>query len=360
MSEEFLIQYGERLDAASRKEKIEQNGFGETFSDHMITVEWSMEKGWHNSMLKPLENLVLHPSAQVFHYGQAIFEGLKAFRNEQQEISIFRPFDNARRFQKSCQRMAMPELPESTFVKALELLAQTDKEWIAQEPGAALYFRPFMIATQSTLGLHGRSSRFLFVVIATPIKGNYFKSENGTISAYVSDKYSRACSGGTGSAKCVGNYAGTILAQEEAAKEGCGQVIWLDAKENRWVEEMGTSNIFFVVGNQLLTPALTDTILAGITRDTIIKLARDCSYDVKEQAIDIDEICRFIKDGTLVEAFSSGTTASITPITSIKRGSEEFLISGGRAGKIAKLLKEQLIGVQAGHLEDKFGWLHRI
>lgn len=357
----FKIERVATKDSVARTDLVNRHGFGEVFTDHMITIEWTAAEGWHGARLGAFGPLSLSPAAHVFHYGQEVFEGLKAFQLANGEVGVFRPWDNARRFQHSCRRMAMPELPAETFVEALDLLISADAGWIPSGVGSSLYLRPFMIATQDALGLYGRSNRFLFVVIATPFKGGYFKGADNGISTYVVEDYVRAVRGGTGGAKCGGNYAGSILAQEEARQHGCDQVIWLDAAERRWVEEMGTSNIFFVQGGRLLTPRLTDSILSGITRDTVIGLARAEGIEVAEVPVAIEDVCHWIRSGTLTEAFSSGTSASITPIRSIRRGDQEYVLPVvGGSGSLANRVKELVVNLHTGQADDRFGWLHLV
>jgi branched-chain amino acid aminotransferase len=255
--------------------------------------------------------------------------------------------------------MAMPPLPEDTFVEALEVLVRKDRAWVPSEAGHSLYLRPFMIATQPTLGFFGPSKDYLFAVIASPA-GTYFKDGVKPVTVWLSTDYTRAAPGGTGSAKCSGNYAGTLVAQEQAAGMGCDQVVWLDAAEHRFVDEMGTSNLFFVYGSRLVTPPLSGTILAGITRDSLLRLSADLGYTVEEATIDIDEWSAAATSGRLTEAFSCGTSSMITPVGFVKGVHGEFTIGKGQAGPVTMRLREELMAIQFGQRPDPYGWVHKI
>lgn len=333
-------------------------GFGGLFSDHMVTIKWHDENGWYAHELNYYAPLVLDPSSQVFHYGQEVFEGMKAFRSND-AIWVFRPFENARRMKRSCKRMAMPPLPEETFVAAIEKLVQADRDWVPSQPGQSLYLRPFMIATQPSLGFFRRSNAFLFVLIACPVD-SYFAAGNSSLTVKTVYHFSRAAEGGTGAAKCGGNYAGSLLAQEDALEEGCSQIIWLDQRERKWVEELGTSNIFFVFGDKLVTPALTDTILDGINRRSIIQLAKALGYEVEERPISICECRDAAQSGQLSEAFSSGTSSTIVSIGNVRDENGDFMLGDGKEGKTTKILREELSGIQYGSRPDRFDWMHRI
>src|SRR5271154_6541539 len=265
-----------RVPAAERERILAAPGFGQVFTDHMITLRWSAERGWHDGKLEPYGPFALDPATTVFHYGQELFEGLKAYRQDSGSVVMFRPQANAARFNAGARRMAMPELPEETFLRALELLVSQDREWIPQGEGNSLYLRPFMIATQRGLGVNHPSTEYLFCVIASPA-GPYFSGGVKPVAVWLSQEYTRAAPGGTGAVKCGGNYAAAFNAQQQAVERGCDQVVWLDAAEHRWVEEMGGMNLFFVsgsdAGDSIMPPALTGTLLPGITRDSLLRLA---------------------------------------------------------------------------------------
>ncbi|MGH3495518.1 MAG: branched-chain amino acid aminotransferase, partial [Sciscionella sp.] len=302
--------------AAERARVLEAPGFGQVFTDHMITLRWTAERGWHDGRLEPYGPFTLDPATAVFHYGQEFFEGLKAYRQASGSIVMFRPQANAARFNSSARRMAMPELPEETFVRALEVLVTQDREWVPEGEGKSLYLRPFLIATQRGLGVNHPSSEYLFCVIASPA-ASYF-GEGKTVKVWLSQDYTRAAPGGTGAVKCGGNYASSFAAQQQAVDKGCDQVVWLDAASREWVEEMGSNNLYFVYGSgesaRLLTPELTGTLLPGITRDSLLTLAPTLGIAVEEGRISVTQWRQDCASGELSEVFGCGTAAVITPI----------------------------------------------
>jgi branched-chain amino acid aminotransferase len=359
MTIEFSVRPVDRTPDAERERLLSAPAFGEVFTDHMVTIEWTADRGWHDARLGPYGPLALDPSAQVFHYGQAIFEGLKAYLRGDGSIAVFRPDANAARLNRSSARMAMPHLPEETFLDALRLLVDADRDWVPSRPGSSLYLRPFMIATQPTLGFYRPSNAYLFVLIASPA-GAYFKDGVKPVSVWLSTDYTRAADGGTGAAKCAGNYAGTLVAQEQATEQGCDQVVWLDAKERRWVDEMGTSNMFFVYGDRLVTPELTGTLLDGITRDSLLTLARDLGHTAEEGRISVDRWRADAASGALTEVFSCGTSSMITPVGRVKGAQGEWTIGDGTPGPVTLRLREELMGIQSGERPDPHGWVHKI
>src|SRR6201994_1559384 len=280
-----------RVPAAERMKILEAPGFGQVFTDHMITLRWTAERGWHDGKLEPYGPFSLDPATQVFHYGQELFEGLKAYRQDSGSIVIFRPQANAARFNSSARRMAMPEMPEETFVRALELLVAQDREWVPQGAGKSLYLRPFLIATQRGLGVNHPSAEYLFCVIASPA-ASYF-GEGKTVKVWMTQDYTRAAPGGTGAVKCGGNYAASFAAQQQAVDHGCDQVVWLDAAAHEYVEEMGSNNLYFVYGAgesaRLVTPELTGSLLPGITRDSLLRLAPTLGLPVEEGLISVTQ-----------------------------------------------------------------------
>jgi len=296
------------------KEKPDQDnlGFGQYFTDHMFVMKWNREQGWHDAEIKPYGDFQVAPAAMVFHYGQAIFEGLKAYRGQDGSILMYRPEDNLKRLNNSAVRMCMPRIPVSKVLQAMKGLVYLDRDWIPEGEGAALYIRPTMVATEGALGLRP-SSEYLFWIIKSPV-GAYYAEGFSPTRIYVEDKYVRAVPGGVGEAKTAGNYAASVKALTEAQQKGYTQVLWLDALEHKYVEEVGTSDIFFVINDELITPPLGGTILAGITRDSVLQLARDWGIAVDERRITIDEVIAAAEDGTLTEAFGAGTAAVISPV----------------------------------------------
>jgi branched-chain amino acid aminotransferase len=352
--------------AAEREAMLQAPGFGQIFTDHMITLRWSAERGWHDGRLEPYGPFTLEPATAVFHYSQEFFEGLKAYRQDTGSIVLFRPDANAARFNRSARRMAMPELPEETFIRALELLVGQDRDWVPAGEGNSLYLRPFMIATQRTLGVNRPSSEYLFCVIASPA-ASYFSGGPKPVTVWLSEEYTRAAPGGTGAAKTGGNYAAAFVAQQQAVDQGCDQVVWLDAAEHRWVEEMGGMNLFFVYGSatdeglpQIMTPALTGTLLAGITRDALLKLAPELGIKAVEDRISIQQWQAQCASGELTEVFACGTAAVITPVGHVKSRSTQWTIADGQPGPVTARLREELIGIQYGHVDDPFGWVHKV
>ncbi|MBO0802370.1 MAG: branched-chain amino acid aminotransferase [Nocardiopsaceae bacterium] len=351
-----------RVPAAERERALEAPGFGEVFTDHMITLRWSAERGWHDGRLEPYGPFSLDPATTVFHYGQELFEGMKAYRAGSGEVVLFRPRDNAARFNAGCRRMAMPELPEAAFLRAVELLVSTDKDWIPSGEGNSLYLRPFMIATQRGLGVNHPSSEFLFCVIASPA-GAYFGATTA-VKVWLSEDYTRAAPGGTGAVKCGGNYAAAFAAQQQAAANGCDQVVWLDAASHEWVEEMGGMNLCFVYGSgssaRIVTPALSGTLLPGITRDSLLRLAPTLGIPATEGRISVPEWRDGCASGEITEVFACGTAAVITPVGSVLGASGGWTIGSGAPGPVSMRLRSELIGIQYGQRPDPFGWLHKV
>src|SRR5580698_1116377 len=301
---------GHQVPDAEREAILAAPGFGQVFTDHMITIRWSGDQGWHDARLEPYGPFTLDPATSVFHYAQEFFEGLKAYRQDNGSIVMFRPDANAARFNSSAKRMAMPELPEETFIRALELLVTQDREWVPGGAGNSLYLRPFMIATQRGLGVNHPSSEYLFCVIASPA-ASYFASGVKPVTVWLSQEYTRAAPGGTGGVKTGGNYAAAFVAQQQAVEQGCDQVVWLDAADHRWVEEMGGMNLFFVRGSVkgeagggqpwIMTPPLTGTLLPGITRDSLLRLAPELGVTARQERISIEQWQAQCASGELTE-----------------------------------------------------------
>jgi branched-chain amino acid aminotransferase len=339
-------------------------GFGQVFTDHMITIRWSTELGWHDGQLEPYGPIALEPATSVFHYAQEIFEGLKAYRQASGPIAAFRPLSNARRFNASAVRMAMPQLPESAFVRAIELLVTQDRNWVPTTQGHSLYLRPFMIATHPGLGVSRPSPSYEFIVIASPVGPYFGEGAIRCVSVWLAENYTRAAVGGTGAAKTGGNYAGGFAGQQEAIDNDCEQVVWLDAAEHRWVEEMGGMNVFFVFGSgsgaRIMTPALTGTLLPGITRDTILVLGPDLGIPASQGRISVSQWRQGCESGDITEVFACGTAAVVTPVGVVKGAAGSWTIGGGRPGPVTMRLREQLLGIQFGQLPDPHGWIHKI
>ncbi|MFD3488313.1 branched-chain amino acid aminotransferase [Streptomyces sp. NPDC058665] len=347
------------LSDAQREAILAAPGFGRHFTDNMVTIRWTEGRGWHDAELVPYGPLSLDPANMTLHYAQEIFEGLKAYRRPDGSVATFRPETNALRFQVSARRLAMPELPAKTFIEACDALVRQDQAWVPPHGGeASLYLRPFMIATEVGLGVKP-SNEYLFLVIASPA-GAYFPSGVKPVSVWLSENYVRAVPGGMGFAKTGGNYAASLLAQAEAAAEGCDQVVWLDALEHRWVEEMGGMNLYFVYGDKIVTPELTGSLLAGITRDSLLKMASDLGYSSEERRISTDQWRRDTENGTLTEVFACGTAAVITPVGLVRSTSGEWTHSGGEPGEVTTKLREALLDIQTGRAEDVHNWMHHV
>lgn len=347
------------VDAAERAARLVDPGFGRVFTDHMVTIRYSDAKGWHDAKVGPRAPLTLDPATAVLHYAQEIFEGLKAYRLADGSMALFRPEQNARRFQRSAKRLAMPELPEEMFLQACRQLVKVDKDWFPPVDGGSIYLRPFMIASEVFLGVKP-SAEYLFMVIASSA-GNYFKSGAPAISIWVSEQYTRAARGGTGAAKCGGNYAASLVAQSEAIRQGCDQVVFLDAAEHRWVEELGGMNLFFLFDDgSLLTPPTDGTILEGITRDSVLTLARAQGLNVREERYAMDQWRADAESGRLVEVFACGTAAVVTPVGTVKSTQGAFTIGAGGAGQMTQQIRTKLVDIQRGAAADTHGWVQRI
>jgi branched-chain amino acid aminotransferase len=358
-----LITSERRVPEAARVAMLESPGFGRVFTDHMITLRWSADRGWHDGKLEPYGPLSLDPATAVFHYAQEIFEGMKAYRQESGPIVIFRPDMNAARFRRSAIRMAMPELPDETFIAAIEALVTQDKDWVPTNPSQSLYLRPFMIATTPTLGVGRPANSYQFLVIASP-SGSVFAGNLRAVNVWLGEDYTRAAPGGTGAAKTGGNYAASFAGQQEALEQGCDQVVWLDAIEHQWVEEMGGMNLFFVFGSgdsaRLVTPPLTGTLLPGVTRDSLLTLGPDLGLPATEEPISIEQWRQGCASGEITEVFACGTAAVITPVGTVKGKSGGWTIGDGEPGPVTMRLREELLGIQFGRLPDPHNWIHKI
>lgn len=338
-------------------------GFGHYRTDHMVTIDWTEDKGWHNAAVVPYAPISLDPVASVLHYGQAIFEGLKAYRQPDGSIKTFRPEANAERMQRSAERMAMPKLPTELFIESLRMLVDIDQDWVPAAGGEeSLYLRPFMIATEPSLGVRPANS-YTFMLVASPA-GAYFKGGINPVSVWLSEDYVRACPGGTGAAKFAGNYAASLVAQAQATEKGCDQVVWLDAIERTYVEEMGGMNLFFVYGTgndaRVVTPRLSGSLLPGVTRASLLQVAQDLGYAVSEELVSTESWRDDALSGAMSETFACGTAAVITPVGEVKSNHGDFTIGGGVSGEITMQLRETLTGIQRGTIDDTHGWMHTL
>lgn len=359
-----LVDAPQATPAAELAEKLTNPGFGRVFSDHMVTMRFTREEGWHDGRLTARRALSLDPAAMVFHYAQEIFEGLKAYHQADGSIAMFRPYDNARRFQHSADRLAMPELPEEVFVQAISTLVEADRRFVPDGVGQSLYLRPFMVATEPAIGIRP-ADEYLFVVIASPVDP-IFSAVVKPVTVWLSHEYVRAAPGGTGEAKCGGNYAGSLVAQRDAMERGCDQVVWLDAVERRFIEEMGGMNLFFVFDDgegaapRVMTPELTGSLLAGVTRESLLTLAEDLGMTASEDRIDVDEWEKGCREGLITESFACGTAAVVTPIGEARHAGGAFTVGSGDMGPVTAQLREALIDIQYGRAPDRHNWMHRV
>ncbi|BAT58825.1 branched-chain-amino-acid aminotransferase [Variibacter gotjawalensis] len=332
-------------------------GFGRVFSDHMVTVQWTQGVGWHDAKVRAREPFQMDPAAAVLHYAQEIFEGMKAYRKPGGGFGLFRPDENARRFNESAKRMAMPDVPEEMFLEAIDQLVKVDADWVPSGEGS-YYLRPFMFASEAFLGVRP-ANEYIFCVIGCPV-GAYFKGGFKTVQVWVSEEYTRAAPGGTGAAKCGGNYASSLVATKEAFDNGCDQVVFLDAVERKWIDELGGMNIFFVMDDRsIITPPL-NTILPGITRESVMKLASDAGYKVAETPYSFDQWQADARSGKLREAFACGTAAVIAGIGKVKYRGGEFAIGNSGDGEATTKLRAQLTGIQRGTVDDTYGWMRSV
>ena len=347
------------ISGSERAEVLKDPGFGKVFTDHMAVIRYTVEKGWHDARIQPRAPLQLDPATAVLHYAQEIFEGLKAYRTPEGGAALFRAEMNARRFRDSAERLAMAPLPEELFLQSVRELVRIDRDWIPDSEGGSLYLRPFMIASEVFLGVRP-AHEYLYMVIASPA-GAYFKGGTPAVSIWISEHYTRAAPGGTGAAKCGGNYAASLVAQAEALDAGCDQVAFLDAAEHKWVEELGGMNLYFVFDDgSIQTPPLSGTILPGVTRDSIQTLARDAGMPVHEAPYRIDQWRADAESGRLREVFACGTAAVVTPVGTVKGRGFEFGIGNRGPGIVTEQLRNQLTAIQRGQAPDPHGWVERL
>ena len=342
------------------KEKPDSStlGFGKFFTDHMFIMDYSREKGWYDARIVPFENISLHPASTVLHYGSEIFEGLKAYRRDDGKVQLFRPIENIRRMNNSADRLCLPQIPEDLALEVLTEFVKTEQEWTPSAAGTSLYLRPFMFGNDESLGVHAvHNARF--VIIASPV-GSYYKEGINPVKIMIEDEDVRAVRGGTGYAKCGGNYAASNRAGERAEQKGYSQVLWLDGVERKYIEEVGAMNVMFKIAGEIVTPMLSGSILPGITRKSCIEVLKNAGYKVTERLISIDELSEAMKNGTLEEAWGCGTAAVVSPIGELCYKDNKYSVNNGKIGEVTQMLYDTLTGIQWGKIEDTFGWTYSI
>ncbi len=347
-----------RQDKREKPQDMSKVKFGKTFSDHMFLMNYSSEKGWYDARIVPHAPIPMDPGSMVFHYAQEIFEGMKAYKTASGDIQFFRPFENIKRMARSGERVSMPAMDEDMFMEGLKKLVEVDKEWVPSDEGTSLYIRPFMIATDVGLGVHASNS-YLFCILTCPV-GSYYPEGINPIKILIEDQDVRAVRGGTGYAKCGGNYAASIRASVKAGKKGFSQVLWLDGVERKYVEEVGAMNIMFKIDGKIYTPELNGSVLPGVTRKSSIELLKSWGYDVIEKLISVDEIVEAAKAGKLEEIWGTGTAAVVTPVGWITYKEETFEVAGGNIGEVTQKLYDGLTGIQWGKIEDTREWTVKI
>ncbi len=344
---------------ADRARLMDSPPFGTVFTDHIAKATWTLDGGWGDHRVEPFADLTLHPAALVLHYGQQVFEGLKAYRWTDGSVHLFRPEANAARFAASARRLALPEFPEEDFLASLEALVSVDSAWVPGEPETSLYLRPTMIGTEACLGVRP-SLTVEYMLLASPV-GAYFAGGVKPVSIWVAQGFHRAGAGGTGQAKTAGNYAASMLPQQQAQDNGCGQVLFLDAREDKFIEELGGMNVFAVLADgTVVTPRVTGTILEGITRDSIIDLLRDSGREVVERDIELEELRAGVSRGEVVELFACGTAAVVTPVARLVSPDFDLTVGEGDPGEVTMSLRERLTGIQYGRVGDTFGWMRAV
>ncbi len=333
-------------------------GFGKYFSDHMFIMDYSREKGWYDARIVPFANISLHPASTVLHYGSEIFEGLKAYRRADGKVQLFRPIENIRRLNNSAERLCLPQIPEDLAFEALTEFVKVEQDWTPSEPGTSLYLRPFLFGNDETLGVHAVHNA-TFVIIASPV-GSYYKEGINPVRIMIEDEDVRAVRGGTGYAKCGGNYAASNRAGERAEQKGYSQVLWLDGVERKYIEEVGAMNVMFKIAGEIVTPMLSGSILPGITRKSCLEVLRKEGYKVSERLLSIDELSEAMANGTLEEAWGCGTAAVISPIGELCYKDVKYTVNNGEIGEVTQHLYDTLTGIQWGKIEDTFGWIQPI
>lgn len=338
-----------------QKPDVEHLEFGKVFTDHMFVMDYSSDQGWHDARIIPYQPISIDPSAMIFHYGQTVFEGLKAYYSKEGKILLFRPDRNMQRLNQSNDRLCIPKIDEDLAINALKELVKVERDWIPKAEGTSLYIRPFIISTEPSLGVHAASS-YKFMIIMCPV-GSYYKEGIHPVKIAVESRYVRAVAGGTGQAKTAGNYASSLKAQEVAEESGYSQVLWLDGVERKYVEEVGSMNIFFKINGEVVTPELNGSILEGVTRNSILQLLKHWNIPTVERKISMDEVYQAYKDGVLEEIFGTGTAAVISPVGELFWNNEKLIVNGGETGELSMKLYNTLTSIQLGNEPDPFGWV---
>lgn len=352
---DITIQMAEKL---KEKPSLDQLGFGRNFTDHMFIMDYEEGRGWYDPRVVPYQPLVLDPATMVLHYGQEMFEGLKAYKSPEGDVLLFRPEKNAKRVNITNERICMPNIPEEDFVQAIKALVEVEKDWVPEGDGNSLYIRPFIIATDPYLGVRP-SLTYKFMIILSPV-GAYYKEGINPVKIWVEKEYVRAVRGGTGFAKTGGNYAASLKAQMKAKERGYTQVLWLDGIERKYIEEVGTMNVFFKIGDKVVTPSLSGSILPGVTRDSVIELLRSWDVEVEETQITIDELIQLSEQGELKEAFGTGTAAVISPIGELNYDGRIVTLGNGEIGELTCKIYDEVTGIQTGKIEDRYDWTLRV
>ncbi len=333
-------------------------GFGKHFTDHMFVMEYTKADGWHNARIIPFDNFTLHPAATVFHYGAEVFEGMKAYRRADGTVQMFRPIENVRRMNNSAERISLPQIDEDFFMEILEKFVELEQDWVPSSAGTSLYLRPFMFGADPFLGLH-TIDRSIFAIIASPV-GSYYKEGINPVKIIIEEEDVRAVRGGTGYAKCGGNYAASNRAGERAQAKGFSQVLWLDGVERKYIEEVGAMNVMFRLEDEIVTPELTGSVLPGITRKSILELLREKGYKVNERPFSVDELVDAIENGKLIEAWGCGTAAVVSPIGQLTYKGKDYIVNGGKIGDITQEMYDTLTGIQWGNVEDTHNWTYPV
>ena len=333
-------------------------GFGKVFTDHMLIVDWEEGRGWFDARIQPFGPIQLHPASTVLHYGAEIFEGLKAYRRADGGVQLFRPMENIKRMNNSAERMSLPQMNEEDMLQLLTTFVKLEEKWVPKSFGTSMYLRPFLFGNDEALGVHA-VKRATFMIIASP-SGSYYKEGINPVGIMIENEDVRTVRGGTGYAKCGGNYAASTRAGERAAKKGYSQVLWLDGVERKYVEEVGAMNVMFKIDGEIVTPLLTGSILPGITRKSCIEVLKSKGYKVSERLLSVDELLQALKDGKLEEAWGCGTAAVVSPIGKLAFGDEEYVVNDGKIGEVTQELYDMLTGIQWGKIEDSFGWIYKI
>ena len=345
-------------DAPKQKPEASELGFGKHFTDHMFIMDYEMGKGWHNARIVPFGYISLHPASTVLHYGSEIFEGLKAYRRQDGTVQLFRPIENIRRLNRSAERLCLPQIPEEDAMEALLAFVKHEQDWTPSAEGTSLYLRPFLFGNDETLGVHAVSNA-TFIIIASPV-GSYYKEGINPVKIMIEDEDVRAVRGGTGYAKCGGNYAASNRAGERAERKGYSQVLWLDGVERKYIEEVGAMNVMFKIGDEIVTPMLSGSILPGITRMSCLEVLKNKGYKVSERLLSLDELVDALEKGELKEAWGCGTAAVISPIGELCYKDKKYTVNNGEIGQTTQFLYDTLTGIQWGKIEDKFGWTKEI